>query len=144
MIDFNANAISASLLDEAGTAIENVEQTDPIRIDVVLEAARMLDGPQFDFYIRNDDGLVVCGFETGLEGQVATGGRMRLAGEIENRLVPGRYYLDCWVRQNESQSVVAVQGLRLLDFVIYGTGPREGVVTVDSDVVASTQEEIGS
>ena len=62
---------------------------------------------------------------------------MRLRGTIENRLVPGRYYLDCWVRQTESQTVVAVQGLRLLAFVVYGTAPREGVVTVAAEVEAS-------
>jgi hypothetical protein len=130
-------------LDEAGAAIENVERDDPMRIDVVLEAARELDSPQFDFYVRNDDGLVVCGFETGLGARVSTGGRMRLTGQIENRLMPGRYHLDCWVRQNESQSVVAVQGLRLLDFVVYGTGMRDGLVTVDADVAASLWEDDG-
>jgi ABC-type polysaccharide/polyol phosphate transport system ATPase subunit len=142
-IDFNAKVVSAALLDDAGAAIENVERDDPIRIDVVLEAARELDSPQFDFYIRNDDGLVVCGFETALGARVSTGGRMRLTGQIENRLMPGRYYLDCWVRQNESQSVVAVQGLRLLDFVVYGTGMRDGLVTVDADVAAALWEHDG-
>ena len=139
-IDFNAKLLSAELLDAAGAAIENVERDEAIRIDVVLEAARTLEGPQFDFYIRNDDGLVVGGFETALAAQVPAGARMRLAGEIENRLVPGRYHLDCWVRQDESQSVVAVQGLRLLDFVVYGTGIRDGLVTIDADIVASIQE----
>ena len=56
-----------------------------------------------------------------------------------NRLVPGRYYLDCWVRQNENQSVVAVQGLRLLGFVVYGTAPRDGVMTVTAEVEASLE-----
>ena len=139
-IDFNARVVRATLVDETGTPVENVEQPSPVRIDAVLEAARQLEGPNFDFYVRNDEGIVVCGFQTALSEPVSTGEHIRLRGAVENRLVPGRYHLDCWVRQNESQTVVAVQGLRLLDFVIYGTGSRDGLVTVDADVVASLQD----
>jgi energy-coupling factor transporter ATP-binding protein EcfA2 len=139
-IDFNAKVVRATLVDDTGTPVENVERPNPINIDVVLEAARSLDGPNFDFYIRNDEGIVVCGFQTALSDPVASGEKIGLTGEIENRLVPGRYHLDCWVRQNESQTVVAVQGLRLLDFVVYGTGVRDGLVTVEADVVAALQD----
>jgi ABC-2 type transport system ATP-binding protein len=142
MVDFNAKVVEATLRDAAGTAIENVEQDVPIAIEVVLEAARDLDGPGFTFHVRNDDGVVVFGFTTALAQRVPTGGRIRLAGAIENRLVPGRYYLDCWVRQNEDQSIVAVQGLRLLGFVVYGTGSRDGVVSVVADVEASVQPRV--
>jgi ABC-2 type transport system ATP-binding protein len=142
-IDFNARVVRAALLDQAGAAIENLEQPNPVRIDVVLESARVLDGPFFDFYIRNEEGIVVCGFETTLESRVTAGQHIRLTGEIENRLVPGRYHLDCWVRQNESQTVVAVQGLRLLDFVVYGTGMRDGLISVEADVVASLHPGTG-
>jgi ABC-type polysaccharide/polyol phosphate transport system ATPase subunit len=139
MIDFNAKTVTATLRDHSGETIENVEQDTAIEIDVVLEAARPLDGPNFAFHVRNEDGVVVFGFTTALDEQVPLGGRMRLRGGIENRLVPGRYYLDCWVRQNESQSRVAVQGLRLLGFVVYGTAARDGVVSVDADVQASLE-----
>jgi ABC-type polysaccharide/polyol phosphate transport system ATPase subunit len=140
MVDFNAKMISATLRDASGEAVENVEQDTPIAIDVVLEAARSLEGPNFGFHVRDDDGQVVFGFTTSLERHVAAGQPIRLRGSIENRLVPGRYYLDCWVRQDESQSVVAVQGLRLLGFVVYGTGARDGVVTVDAEITASLED----
>jgi ABC-2 type transport system ATP-binding protein len=139
MIDFNAKVVTATLRDPAGEAIENVEQDVPIAIDVVLEAARDLDGPTFAFHVRNDDGVVVFGFSTALDQRVVAGEKMGLTGAIENRLVPGRYYLDCWVRQNENQSIVAVQGLRLLGFVIYGTAARDGLVTMAAQVSASVQ-----
>jgi ABC-type polysaccharide/polyol phosphate transport system ATPase subunit len=139
-IDFNAKVVRATLVDDGGTPVENVEQPNSINIDVVLEAARPLEGPNFDFYIRNDEGIVVCGFQTVLSHPVRIGERIRLTGEVENRLVPGRYHLDCWVRQNESQTVVAVQGLRLLDFLVYGTGVRDGLITVEADVVAALQD----
>jgi hypothetical protein len=79
----------------------------------------------------------VFGFTTSLPERVPAGRRVRLTGTVENKLVPGRYYLDCWVRQNEDQSIVAIQGLRLLGFVVYGIAPRDGVVTVDAVVEAS-------
>jgi ABC-type polysaccharide/polyol phosphate transport system ATPase subunit len=143
LVDFNAKLISATLRDPSGEAVENVEQDTPIAIDVVLEAARSLEGPNFGFHVRDDSGQVVFGFTTSLEQHVAAGQPIRLWGSIENRLVPGRYYLDCWVRQDESQSVVAVQGLRLLGFVVYGTGARDGVVTVDAEIHASLEEAGG-
>jgi ABC-2 type transport system ATP-binding protein len=139
-IDFNAKAIEATLRDPSGTAIDNVEQGTPLSIDVLLEAARSLDGPAFAFHVRNEEGVVVFGFNVSLEQPVAVGRQIRLRGEIENRLVPGRYYLDCWVRQNENQSVVAVQGLRLLGFVVYGTAARDGVVLVETDVEAALED----
>jgi energy-coupling factor transporter ATP-binding protein EcfA2 len=137
MIDFNAKVVEATLRDASGAAIENVEQGDALGLDVVIEAARDLDGPVFAFHVRNDDGIVVFGFTTSLPERVPAGRRVRLTGTVENKLVPGRYYLDCWVRQNEDQSIVAIQGLRLLGFVVYGIAPRDGVVTVDAVVEAS-------
>ena len=140
MVDFNAKAISAILRGPAGETVENVEQGTPIEIDVVLEAARSLEGPTFAFHVRDDEGQVVFAFNASLQARVSAGGRIRLRGAIENRLVPGRYHLDCWVRQNESQDVVAVQGLRLLAFVVYGTAAREGLVTVEAAVRASLED----
>ena len=134
MVDFNAKVVEATLRDASGAAIENVEQGLPISIDVVLEAARPLECPKFSFHVRNDEGMVVFGFTAAFDEPVPSGDRIRLRGEIENRLVPGRYYLDCWVQQSEQQSVVAVQGLRLLGFVVYGTARRDGVVLVEADI----------
>ena len=59
---------------------------------------------------------------------------VRLTGTIENRLVAGRYYLDCWVRQDQHETMMALQALRILRFVVYGTAPRHGVVKLHADV----------
>jgi hypothetical protein len=139
MIDFNAKVISATLRDDAGAAIENVEQDVPMSIDVVIEAARGLGGPSFVFHVRNDDGVVVFSFTTKLDERVAPGQRIRLKGSIENKLVPGRYFLDVWVRQDDSETVFALQGLRLLGFVVFGTGPEDGLVNVVSDIDVSLE-----
>jgi ABC-2 type transport system ATP-binding protein len=139
VIDFNARVIEATLRNVAGQAIENVEQDAPISVDVLIEAARHLEGPTFVFQVRNEDGIVVFAFSSTLEERVDAGGRVRLAGELENRLVAGRYYLDCWVRQDEDHSTMALQGLRLLGFVVYGTASRQGVVSLDAAVEASLE-----
>jgi ABC-2 type transport system ATP-binding protein len=134
IMDVNVRVIEAKLLDEAGNSIGNVEQGTPIRVDILIEAERELQGPIFLFHIVNEDGVIVSAFTRALEKPVAPGQRVRLTGQIENRLVGGRYSLDCWVRQDQHQSVMAIQALRLMRFVVYGTAPRHGLVTIESDI----------
>ncbi len=57
-IDFNARMVRATLLDQTGAAIENLEQPNPVRIDVILESARVLE-PFFDFYVRNNHAVTI-------------------------------------------------------------------------------------
>jgi hypothetical protein len=139
VVDLNTTVVSATLRDAAGTAVENVEQDVPISIDVVIEAVRDLDSPSFVFHVRNDDGVVLFSFTKELGQPVRTGEQVRLRGAVENRLVPGRYYLDCWVRQDASHTMFSLQGLRLLGFVVYGTSAPDGVVTVGAEIEASVE-----
>jgi ABC-2 type transport system ATP-binding protein len=138
--DFNARVVHAGLRDEAGAPVENVEQGVPLVLDVVVEAARPLVRPLFVVNVLNEDGLVVFGFTRTLDADVAAGSRLRLDGRIENRLVPGRYFLDCWIRQGSEQGGMGVQGLRLTQFVVFGTAGGQGMVTVDTDVRAVLEE----
>ena len=134
VIDLNVRVAEATLRDERGKAIANVEQANPIEVDIVVEAARDLAGPIFVFHVINEQGVVVFAFTRTLERRVNQGQRVRLRGRLENRLVPGRYYLDCWVRQDQHETIMALQALRMLRFVVYGTAPRHGVVTLDADL----------
>jgi hypothetical protein len=138
-LDVNARVVHAGLRSEAGEPVENVEQGEPITVDVVLEAARDLERPIFVFHVLNADGTVVFGFLRTLDAHVAKGQRVRLSGRIENRLVAGRYMLDCWIRQDGEQSVMALQALRLVHFVVYGTAPRHGLVALETDVVPTLE-----
>ncbi len=134
VLDLNVRVLEATLRDPQGGASENVEQGTPIQVDILIEAARPLAGPTFTGHVVNEEGVVVTAFTRTLEQPVEAGGRIRLTGEIENRLVPGRYYIDCWVRHDEHQSLMAIQALRLLRFVVYGTAPRHGVVTLRTTI----------
>ncbi len=54
---------------------------------------------------------------------------------------PASYSLDVLVREDGAHGRrPRVQGLRLLDFVVYGTAPGHGVVTVRADVEAVLEE----
>jgi hypothetical protein len=72
---------------------------------------------------------------------LAPGQRVRISGQIENPLVPGRYGVSCMISRNRAQGDLALHVLRLLDFVVYGTKPAPGVVSVRSDVQAVLEEE---
>jgi ABC-2 type transport system ATP-binding protein len=138
--DFNARVVHALLKNEAGERVENVEQGAPIFLDVEIEARRDLTQSKFVIHVLNADGIVVFGFERSLEARqsdrIEAGQRVRLAGSIENRLVAGRYSVDCWIRRDQKGGDMAVQGVRLLDFVVYGTAPRHGIVSMRADVEA--------
>jgi hypothetical protein len=135
----NARVVNAEIRNPAGNPVHSVEQGMPIVVDIWLEAARLLDAAQLTFQVVNEDGTVVFGFSKALDQPVPAGGRFRIAGQIENRLVAGRHYLDCWIRQDEQELIMGLQCIRLLSFVVYGTAPRHGVVVLETDVEASVE-----
>ena len=62
----------------AGERVENVEQGEPIGLDVVFEARHDLEDPVFGFHFLNADGETVFGFNRTLDG--ARGEPSRIAG----------------------------------------------------------------
>jgi ABC-2 type transport system ATP-binding protein len=130
----NVRVVRARLLDAVGAPLEGVQEGDPLRLDLELEAARELDRPKFLFNVVNQEGVVIAEFLQALDARVPAGGRVRVGGEIENRLVAGRHYLDCWVREDREHEGMAVQAMRPLSFVVYGHGARHGIVSLRSDL----------
>jgi ABC-type sugar transport system ATPase subunit len=137
--DVNVRLIDAWFENRAGQRVENVEQGEPIGFHVVIEARRDLVEPVFGFHFRNADGVHVFGFNRSLEGErdvLPAGRRVRIAGTIDNPLLPGRYHVSAMISRNRSQGDLALHVLRLLDFVVYGTRPGPGSVSVNADVEA--------
>jgi ABC-2 type transport system ATP-binding protein len=137
--DINARVLEVRLEDDSGQPVENVAQGAPLRLDLLIEARRELRDPVFVIQVMNADSVVVFSIRRTLApggSELAAGDRVRISGRIENSLVPGKYFLDCWVRTPREQGQEAVHGLRLRDFVVYGTDAREGVVSVEADVEA--------
>ena len=143
--DVNARVVGARLEDEAGQPADNVEQGEPIRLSIVLEARQDLESPIFGIHVLDSEGGTVFGFNrplsvgAGEPERVPAGSRVRIAGSIENRLLPGRYFVHCWVARNRTQGDMALHLVRLFDFVVYGTGSGPGSVLVDADVEASVE-----
>jgi ABC-type polysaccharide/polyol phosphate transport system ATPase subunit len=137
--DVNVTPVDAWLEDGAGDRMENVELGEPIRLRIVVEARRELESPIFAIHVVDPRGNTIFGFNRNLAGEhdvVPVGGRVRIGGTIENRLLPGRYFVECYVARSRAQGDVALHRLRLLEFVVYGTPLGKGVVEVDADVTA--------
>jgi energy-coupling factor transporter ATP-binding protein EcfA2 len=141
VVDVNVRIVHAALRDAAGTPAETFAQRDPIALDVVLEAARPLAQPIFSVHVRTEDGQTVFDLIRTLDAQVEPGRRIALAGAIDNRLRPGRYSLDVYIRENAQAGGMTVQGLRLLQFSIAGTTLSQGLVDIDADVAPRLLED---
>jgi ABC-2 type transport system ATP-binding protein len=138
LTDLNARLIEARIENERGESITNVEQGEPFVLDAVLEARRDLVRPVFSVIFLNFDGVVVFGFTRDMDehprDSLSAGERIRLRGTIENALVPGHYYVDCWVRRERHGGDLAMHAVRLLDFVVYGPDSPYGLVKLSDDV----------
>jgi len=133
-VDVNTRIVHAALHDAEGATTETFAQGDPIVLDLVLEAARPLSRPIFSVHVRTDDGQTVFDLIRSLDAHVAPGRRIAIGGAVDNRLVPGRYSLDLYVRENAQDGGMTVQGLRVLHFSVAGTTESKGLVRIDSDV----------
>ena len=145
VFDYHARLIEARLEDPDGNRIENVAEGEPIRINVVLEALVDMENAHFSLTVYDSDGKMV--FDSPLEGRtqdrgrpLAKGQRVRLRGAVNNQLTPGRHSLGCWVARSENVQDFALQGLEILDFVVYGTRPTFAPMTVDNDVTVTPEQ----
>jgi ABC-2 type transport system ATP-binding protein len=138
--DVNVNVVDAWLEDAAGERRDNVEQGEPIGLHVELEARHDLEAPIVGIHFLDALGNTVFGFNRPLSvgrdeaDRVPAGARFRVAGTIENRLLPGRYFAHCYIARNRTQGDYALHLVRLLDFVVYGTEGGPGAVSVHADV----------
>jgi hypothetical protein len=138
--DVNARLIDVWLQNSVGERVENVEQGEPINLKVIFEARHDLVSPVFGFHFLNADGMQLFGFnrrlgpEDGEPEVLRAGQRVTLSGTIENRLLPGRYYVNAMISRNRALGDLALHVLRLIDFVVYGTEPGAGSISVRTDV----------
>jgi ABC-type polysaccharide/polyol phosphate transport system ATPase subunit len=145
--DVHVRVVDAWLENAAGERVENIEQGEPIGLTVEVEAREDLEQPTFGFHFLNVDGVHVFGFNrplsvrAGEDDRVPAGRRVRIAGKLENPLVPGRYSVSCWISRNRIQGDLALQHVRLLDFLVYGTRPSPGLVAVNAEVEAAIEHD---
>jgi ABC-type polysaccharide/polyol phosphate transport system ATPase subunit len=145
--DVNVRLVDAWLENAAGERVDNVEQGEPIGFNVSFEARQDLAHPVFGFHFNNAAGVHVFGFNRSLASSrgeldvLHAGQRVRIAGTIENRLLPGSYHISAMISRNRTQGDLALHLVRLLDFVVFGTKPGPGTVSVQADVEAVLEPE---
>jgi ABC-2 type transport system ATP-binding protein len=140
--DVNVSLVDVWFEDADRHRINNVEQGEPIRFHLVAEARQELVRPAFSFHFLNSDGAWI--FRSTVEvsphgegpDRVAAGERISISGTIENPLLPGRYSVECWISRQQDEGGVALHVLRLLSFLVYGTRPGAGNVSLPADVSA--------
>ena len=145
--DINARLIDAWLEDGRGNRTQTVEQGEPIRFNVVIAARQELRRPIFGFLFRTADGDDVFGFNQTLDVSdpardfIPAGHRVTISGSIDNRLLPGRYVVEGWTARNRTHGDLALHALRLFDFVVYGSTPGFGHVSLETDVSVDIEPE---
>jgi ABC-type polysaccharide/polyol phosphate transport system ATPase subunit len=147
--EVNVRVIDIWLENLAGERVDNVEQDEPIGFNMIVEARVDLLEPVFGFHFLSAVGLQVFGFNLPLElpgdgpNILRAGQRARISGRIENRLLPGRYYIQAIISRNRNEKDLALHLMRLLDFVVYGTKPGPGSVSIKTDLTAEIVEPGG-
>jgi ABC-2 type transport system ATP-binding protein len=140
--DPDVKLLEVWLEDQAGRRVENVEQGKPIGFNLVAEAQTEVRGPQFGFQVLNVDGVPVFGFGGTLrEGgdRIGPGQRVQVAATIDNKLVPGRYSITCSLSRNHTPGDLLLRDVGIIDFVVTGTDPNPGMVSVRTDLVARVE-----
>jgi ABC-2 type transport system ATP-binding protein len=134
--DADVRLVDVWLEDEAGARVENVHEGAPLRLNLIVEAHRELPKAVFVLRFMNVDDTPVFGLQTPVDEPVPAGRRIRLSADVDNRLVPGRYSVDCSVTRSDTPGDLALRSLRLLDFLVKGGKPGSGMITVSSSVEA--------
>ncbi len=144
--DVNVRVLDTWLQNAAGERTTKVEQHERLYFHCVVEARRDLQQPVFGFHFMDADGARLFGFNKSLElaegapDELLAGQRAHISGEIENRLLPGRYHIVCWISRNRAARDLALHALRLLDFMVYGTDPGPGSLQLSDEVRAELVE----
>ena len=144
--DVHARLVESWLENDARERVTNVEIGEPIRFGVVLEALRNLERPAFGFHCVNADGIEVfvlhrrLTLKQGQPDRLGEGQHARIEGTIQNPLMPGRYFVKCWVARVRNPGDLALHGIDVLDFVVFGTAHQRGLVSVEADVDAFPED----
>ncbi len=123
--------LECRVINEAGDEVSSIESREDIRVRVELELLReTASAVHVGFVLTTNDGLGLIEFGEHLKPEeqqrpYPAGTRFRLEGRVENRLAPGRYFLNCGVTSAAGISVYVEQ---IATFVIFGSTKTGGVI----------------
>lgn len=144
-IESDIRLLDVWLEDERGVRLQDVNQGQRFRVNLVVEANRYLPSPSFAFELLNVDDVAVSGFGLRLEQPdgrpkpVRAGQRLKVSAALENRLVPGRYAIVGSISRSRNQGDMVMHDVRMTDFLVKGTDPMPGMVFVDAEVRATVE-----
>jgi ABC-type polysaccharide/polyol phosphate transport system ATPase subunit len=133
--DASVRLLGAELIDTAGDQIGALEHGQPIRMRIRLEALSDTTGLHAGLTLANADQVGVFEYAIAIGDEtrgdpVKAGQRMEVLTEIENRLVPGHYFVHMGInRTYEGGHALYVPNL--VDFVVFGGLKTRGVVDLD-------------
>jgi ABC-2 type transport system ATP-binding protein len=147
----HASLVDGWIENSLGERITNVEIGEAIRFTAIVEAQEELVAPLFAIHIRSADGINIAEVHRQLDverdenNRIPAGGRVRVSGTIENRLMPGHYYMTCWVARARQRGDQALQPLDVVDFVVFGMAGARGLVSMpaEASVVPLPASEAG-
>ena len=140
----SARLLEAQLIDEEGTPIGALEHGQPIRVKITMEALRDSTGLHAGLILTNADEVGVYEYAVGIGGEtddrpVKAGQRMEILTEIENRLVPGHYFLHMGVNRS-FEGGLALYVPNMVDFVVFGGSRSRGVVVLDQHTESKIED----
>ena len=136
----DAHVTETWIEDRDGKRIHNVEQGKPFRIALRIEAIRDIEKPMFDFIVYNELAFHVFAITqkmsdvVGVPDRLTAGEQVTISAEVTNILKPGRFHVGGRVFHNENRNETAMQVVRVLDFVVFGTDGGSGAVDMVDNV----------
>ncbi len=137
--------LAAWIEDENGKHQENCEHGEILRMRVKLEILRRTSGLGVGFIIADADGVAVFQFGTTIKDEdgnrleLQAGTEVTVRAEIENLLLPGRYFAHCGISNTES-GTTSLYVHDAFDFVVFGSHPStHGFVALPHEIGASVE-----
>jgi len=113
-----------------GQAEHTVAQGESLTVRAIVEANEPIADPEFGITVHNEDGVIVFGTTTRLDGtelpDMAAGDRVELNLPLRADLRPARYFVDCGVHTGPQQP--AAFRWRAAGFLVYGSTAQSGLV----------------
>jgi ABC-type polysaccharide/polyol phosphate transport system ATPase subunit len=140
--DVGLRLLDVWLEDLSGRRLNDVQQGQAFRLRLLATATRTLPEPGIAFELLNVDNVPVLGFGKALEDDdgvaqpLAGGQQLSVSVDIDSQLVPGRYALICSFSRSRARSDDALRDVRVIDFLVKGTDPKPGMISVRARVDA--------
>jgi ABC-2 type transport system ATP-binding protein len=136
--------LDAWIEDADGARLTNLEHGQQVRLRVELEILRDVPGLGAGFILANADGIGVFQFGTDIErddgsSALAAGERVKVNAEVENLLVPGRYFIHCGISRVHNAGV-ALYVHDAVQFVVFGgEAQSHGIAHLPHEIGAEVQ-----